>query len=462
MKRWIARMASWGVCLMMLTGMTGIQGQAAEMPSENHAYVPYEWCSRDIGEKKIEQRLDTLQEYGIRYLYCDIGCYRVSASGNLSNSIAYEGLGRWIRAAHERGMRVLACINYAMSYGELERPEGGTFHDIIQEDILRISEIFVKSGVECDGATYTADGVQMDVEPFRASYQEAYLQLMRAVRETVGAEPMIGIATPARNRLWSEEYAAQIIELADLLSPMIYDSVGPVSWGGVSAGVTRTRDQYIALTVNTCVWYAEQIAHSSNPDCLLSVTVPVYDDRKSAGSPGYPDADSGEIYYHLNYNKATGETLETLENCLIGVRRAMEQGAKVDGAGVFYWPSFLGEDTKYKPSRNLYYDFEADQRAWKALWLNGEEAAETTDTSTETTEGPSDAPGDRTTEATEVTGAAGTDGTSVNGADGTTAPDTDTPAESHRGLWWKISAGVAAAAAAAAAVVLGKRRKDCR
>lgn len=360
------------VVLLCLGGVCmPVQGATAKRTQVNHAYVPYEWCSAVASEELMDARLDELQQYGIDVLLCDIGCYRMTSSTSLSNTISYANLGAWIAKGHERGMKVLACINYAINaYTDLQKQgTNETYHEYIRADICRISKIFTVTGVEYQGKKYVTDGVQMDVEPFRRPYQERMLELMRAVREVIGKEKMLSMASPAYNGIWSNAYAAEMIEVTDMLCPMVYDTVGPASWGGVADGVSRSKAEYVELTKRTCTWYSERIAASNNTDCILSITTPVYDDRKSEATVGYPDASSGYVYYHLNYNEKTGETIEKLENCLLGIRAAIDEGAKVDGAGVFYWPAFVGTNRQYQPTVNPYYDYAADQQAWKTLWL---------------------------------------------------------------------------------------------
>ena len=64
----------------------------------------------------------------------------------------------------------------------------------------------------------------------------------------------------------------------------------------------------------------------------------------------------------------TGETLETVENCIAGVESAVGKGAAVTKLGIWNYYYFCGDDEEYQPAVNPYYNPAADQAAWLA-WV---------------------------------------------------------------------------------------------
>lgn len=347
--------------------------------TENHAYLPCEWFDREdlLTPAEIREKLTQLEANDIRYLFMDIGCYEVAESSQgvfiLRNTIDDTQLALWIKLAHERGMKVSACINASFSDAcfALDQ-DGNAYGSKMKNQIESLAMRLVNDGVLDGGNSYYVDGIHLDLEPFDLAYQQLFLNIVNSVSDLTGASRMLSVFAPAKNGLWSSEWIKRVAAMVDMINPGVYDTNGPAYWGDYSQGVTRTQAEYVRLVRDTCLWYSDAILKSANPSCLLSPTVPVYEDkvnRSDRNLEGFPIVDSTEVRYHCNYNEITGESLETLANNVRGMNQAIADGARVYSAGIFYWPAFIGESPLYQPAKNDRYLFERDQKDWLRDWV---------------------------------------------------------------------------------------------
>lgn len=345
---------------------------------ENHAYLPCEWFdSKDLlTEKQIEQKLDTLENNKIKYLFCDIGILNVNnvdGKIEIADNIDYDQLALWIKLAQKREMKVSACINCVVNdnFNELYS-NNVKYGEIVKQKITSTSNKLLNQGLYYDGSYYFVDGIHLDMEPFISSYQDYFIDVLKSVKSVVKENNMLSVFSPCKNGIWSEKYLMQVVNIVDMINPGVYDTNGPDYWGTYEQGVTQTKSEYIKLVEDTCIWYSNIIESSENPECKLSLTSPVYEDKGckvSSDVPGFPYINSNMIYYHCNYNKVTNEELETLRNHITGVNNAIEKGANVYSCGIFYWPAYIGESGAYKISINPYYDYSSDQLYWRDLWI---------------------------------------------------------------------------------------------
>ncbi len=342
----------------------------------NHTYLPYGWVYHSRTDEFVNEELDRLQAYGFSLLYINLGSIGLADDGNggytIESSLTRNDamIARFIKLSSERGLLLCPIINcgFTDAFFEIAATDAdGTEHpyyELVMDEIVSVLYDDVENGYLLDGTAYFAEGYHLDVEPFKSNMQEPYLELLKRVRAAIGEERFLSAATPAWNGAWSAAYCKQAAAYLDEFDPMVYDSNGPSSWGGVQDGVTQTAAEYIELVRTTCVQYCKAL---KNTCCAVSPTAPVYEDRCCYdGQESFPADGSGLVYYHLNEDPVTGEALETLDNFLAGVTIAKAEGADLAGVGVFHWYYLSGDSEEYQPAVKSCYDWETKLALWKS------------------------------------------------------------------------------------------------
>ncbi|HEX3076366.1 MAG TPA: discoidin domain-containing protein [Lachnospiraceae bacterium] len=299
----------------------------------NAAYLNSEWFNADypLTDAKIASYVNELKSYSIGYQFCDIGKWEIldgAAQPEVHLSASdYADLGHWIKVSRETDpkQKIIATINtdiraaYYVDMNGNELP----FGKAVREEAVSLCNTLVNTGVLYNGVYYKVDGIQVDFEPFESQCHTYYKNVLTGIRNVIGSSHL-STATPILNQSWDNDYAKSIINIVDMVNPMMYDTNGPESWGDYSNGVTQNSEEYIRLMKDTTAKYSEWIAGSNNTDCQLCPIVPAYSDS---------------ICHKYS--------IENVGNCITGIRQAINAGATAYGAGVFWWDSMMGRDPKY-------------------------------------------------------------------------------------------------------------------
>ncbi|HHU83547.1 MAG TPA: DUF4832 domain-containing protein [Clostridiales bacterium] len=368
------------VCIAMLLTAV-VPGLIAEDVSvagngghrNNDAYLPFGWVYHDRSDSFINEKLGLLSDYGIKTVYFSLGTITLEDDGGIQlvNNIAtnkdgglWENLGQWIKNASAQEISVIPIIDCPFNSCFNEDKGDGTLYGAdVQAAITEIAESVFAEGFIYDGTAYYPVGIHFDGEPFRQVYHNLYLEIISSLRGTIGNDKTLSAATPAKNTSWSNAYLAQVASYLDRINPMLYDSNGLSSWGGVAGGVTQTADEYITLVRDTCLWYSEVFAQN-NIDCVISPTVPCYPDSSYYdGNESFPENADGYVYIHLT-------DIENTVNCIKGIEEANALGANINSAGIWNFYYFCGDAEEFSPDDNPAYDYKAAQSAFKA-WADG-------------------------------------------------------------------------------------------
>lgn len=347
--------------------------------SNNTAYLPTEWFSLSYYENKnmssfIRTRLSEMHDASIKYAFCDIGRWECIEGTIIEESYDYSALGYWMMEADAYNVDIIACFNCASD---------DTITTSLTEQInQRLNNYCVElyqNGININDVLYKIDGVQLDFEPYSTpAHRNFLLSAATSLRNSFGNDLFISVATPSKNGRYTDAEMTSLINVVDMINPMIYDSNEPYYEGTVTTeeeiatGVTRNKNEYINLVKNSCLWYSALIEQSTNSDCILSPTIPVYEDKNGANNPngGFPDPSEPSYLYHCNYNYILEESLENAENALIGVNLAIESGASISSCGIFYWAYIVGlHQQKYGPLKSSYYNPAKDMNDWMTEWV---------------------------------------------------------------------------------------------
>ncbi|QGQ98363.1 hypothetical protein EHS13_27500 [Paenibacillus psychroresistens] len=324
----------------------------------NHAYLPEDWFFNPQSDQAIFNRVNQLKDYSIEYQFANIGSLK--ADGTL-NSTQSEELGHWIKVSHEAdpNQKVIAWIN-----GNTEthlhvgtEQEKAAMHTTIINSLKNM----IDTGYLYKGTYYKVDGIQFDIEPLRATWKDDpdLVVLLQGIRDAVGPNVHLSIATPAWDSVWSNEYITRISNIMDMLNPMIYDAVGPDSW---KPYVVQTPEEYQALWKSTALRYSAAIGASDNPDCQYAPIMAAYDTK------GYTETNPNDPEFG-KFIKYHDPFIENIYNAAKGLKQAVAEGANVYGSGIFWWGTFIM--TNPDPRDNQ--DYSHARNWWITDWVrNGE------------------------------------------------------------------------------------------
>lgn len=355
-----------------------LNAKAEYVNDNNIAYLPQEWFAESTyedfdKEAFVKKQIKKLSDAKIKYAFCDLGKWEC-LDNVITEDIDYSALAAWMAEAKKNNINIVACFNCASD----ESISTSVKVDITNKLLTYCKNLYLNGeGYESDN--YKIYGVQLDFEPYTTSSQrDLLLYASQELRKTLGNDFFISVATPSKNGRYSKDEMTSLINCVDMINPMIYDSNEPYYEGDttteeeINMGITRNKSEYINLVKNTCIWFDDIISDSKNTDCILCPTLPVYEDKKGANRPdgGFPDKDDSLNLYHCNYNYILEESLETLENALIGIQQAKDSGANIQSCGIFYWPYIIGDSpTIYSLNKSSYYNPQKDYNDWFEMWV---------------------------------------------------------------------------------------------
>lgn len=308
--------------------------------TNNFAYLDVEEMNgkRKLNDEVMEDFINQLQDYAINMQFVDMGVHDIN--GDLPQSPEKDALVRyWMKRSRELApeMKIMGTIN-ANARQTIE---------ISDETIDKMVEEAVRIYKE-----YDFDGIQVDIEPFNVRNHPRLIQYLSKLRAAVGADVHISIATTALAKYLPNENISEIAKYVDMINPMLYDVSGD------DEGIVYSPEAFTKFWEENVLRYSEAIAASENPNVQLAPTMPAYDDKFYPGTPGWPDADSGKVYYHLH-------EYENILAAAKGLRGAIDQGANVYGSGLFWWGTFTLAEYDQRDSQ----DYAKDRNWWLEEWI---------------------------------------------------------------------------------------------
>ena len=190
---------------------------------ENAAWLSVDWVNAPRTETEIKQLADDLDARQLTTVYVFTSYLKEDGAFNPTYDHAEEFVQGLHAAAPE--VKVQAWIGLPLSYVRLEKADVRA----------RVADFSAKLVSEMG-----FDGVHLDPEPIRDGDADV-LTLLEEVRNAVGADPTLSIATrrlwpltPERKALvpgrwfWSAPYYRELAARADEIAVMVYDSGLPV------------------------------------------------------------------------------------------------------------------------------------------------------------------------------------------------------------------------------------------
>ena len=308
--------------------------------TSNFAYLDVEEMNwkRQLNNEVMKDFIHQLQDYAINMQFVDMGVHK--PTGELVQSPEKDALvKKWIRSSREIApdMKIMGTIN-ANARQTIEISDQ-TIDKMVEDAVSMYKE-------------YNFDGIQVDIEPFNVRNHPKLIQYLSKLRAAAGKDVHISIATTALAKYLPNENIAEIAKYVDMINPMLYDVSGD------DEGIVYSPEAFTEFWRENVLRYSEAIASSDNPNVQLAPTMPAYDDKFYPGVPGWPDKDSGRIYYHLH-------EYENILAAAKGLREAIDQGANVYGSGLFWWGTFTLANYDQRDSQ----DYAKDRNWWLEEWV---------------------------------------------------------------------------------------------
>ncbi|MGG1659098.1 hypothetical protein [Brevibacillus sp. NRS-1366] len=266
----------------------------------------------------------------------------------------YAGLAHWIKHSKQvaPNQQIIVVLNYnkrviSNKKGEkVANTEFGT--DTFNKNINSLVNLFVNKGLLLDGNTYTADGVHIDFEAFLRNDSVLLGSLKYLRTNALASNRYFSVSAPVNftpNKTWDSDYINAIAAVVNQVNPMFYDQMG---WGSP----IDSPDAYRLLWKSEVKRYSDAIGQTG-PFQERSQLVPLM--------PSYERRIVKEnlIIYHDPY-------VENMNTAILGLKSAIAEGANVHGAGIFWWPTFIGHDPFLYPAN---YHL-LDQDTWMKNWVN--------------------------------------------------------------------------------------------
>jgi hypothetical protein len=291
----------------------------------NAAYLNSDWFSSIQTSGSIKKYVGELSTYQIKYQFADIGV--LNDNGSLDPQ-EYQGLAQWIKYSKltNRNQLVIIDLNYGHRFdriGGVKVPNPSFGNPTFNKNLNAIIDKLVNKGVQIGGKGpfYKADGVHLDIEGFMKNDQTLLSTLKFVRANSLKNNTNFSISSPidptydgAASYQWDNRFIHQVGAVVNTINPMMYDSMG---WGSDVVDAASYQE----------LWTSEIERYSNatkNMRVKILPTMPSYEKKI---------ADDGTVYHD--------PAIENIENSIIGLKQAISNGAKVEGAGIFWWSSFI-------------------------------------------------------------------------------------------------------------------------
>lgn len=284
--------------------------QAALAPSQALTYLPFGFVHDEHPAGLARETLAALSEYGIGQAILPLPKFKREGTLKLSRK-ELRTIPMWVAQAasydSEGGQEtVIADFQGRVKGRSLDLEEAP-----VRERMIAGVESVLAMGV---------GGVQLDLEPYPRSH--GFILLLEGIDAAfarMGFHGRLSVCAPANRSVWSPAYLAEVSARVGQLDPLFYDSE-------------------LATAAAYEQWVREGLAYYSANAAPAAWIVPVL--------PSY-----GPDRWHI-------PAVEDIADATAGVQAALEEGDRVNGAGVFWWWAFyLEEEGAYHPA--------GDQAAWQ-------------------------------------------------------------------------------------------------
>jgi hypothetical protein len=295
----------------------GPAASAALAPEEALTYIPFGFVGNEHPPALVVETLEQLQAYGIAQNLLPLP--KLKNDGRLKlNKRELKMLSLWVsqtsayNAAHGTDITAVASFAGKVKGKSLNLEEPG-----VRANILAGVETVISLGL---------GGLSLDFEPYPTSH--AYLELLGEIDALFARRGFTGrlaVVAPATVGRWSPQYVKEITPLVGQINPLFYDSE------------RKTAASYEQ-------WVREGLAYYSANTASATRIVP---DLPSYGPNRWHDP-----------------TAENLGTATTAVEAALQQGSRVNGAGIFWWWGFY-----YNEEGEGAYEGAPDREAWLSRTL---------------------------------------------------------------------------------------------
>jgi hypothetical protein len=293
--------------VLMAQQAQGVAASVAPMP----AYMPTEMVHSILTPTQVRVVLGELSEYSLDEALLQMPRFKKKGAVKLPESNATM-LGVWASETaaynleHGTSIRAVAVFNANL------RPKGLNLEDpATRSRMVAAIEGVLTKGIE---------GVQLDVEPYPTS--AGYIALLEAVDVALARRGLAGrlsVAAPGDIQRWSPGYTRRVGELVGEMDPLYYDSE------------STEPGEYEE-------WVEKGLAYETANVPAGTAIVPIIPSYRA--NP-----------WHL-------PAVENIANASTALRESLAQGARVTGAGIWWWYGFFeAENGRYKSAV-------ADRAAW--------------------------------------------------------------------------------------------------
>lgn len=308
---WLA-VAAAAVPLAAATAAGTPAANAALPPEEALTYIPFGFIHNEHPPALVVETLEQLQAYGIGQNLLPLRKLKGNGQLKLSKH-ELKMLGLWVaqtnayNAAH--GTDITAVASFA---GKVKGKSLKLEEPAVRANILAAVETVLSQGV---------GGLSLDFEPYPTS--RGYLELLGEIDGLFARRGFTGrlaIVAPATVGRWSPQYLEEITPLVGQVDPLFYDSE------------RKTPEAYEQ-------WVREGLAYYSADTAPSTRIVP---DLPSYGPNRWHDP-----------------TAENLDTATTAIEAALQEGSRVNGAGIFWWWGFY-----YNEEGEGAYEGAPDRHTW--------------------------------------------------------------------------------------------------
>jgi len=274
-------------------------------------YMPTEMVHSLMTPAQVGVVLGELHEYSLDEALLQMPRFKKTGKLTLPSTNATM-LGVWASesaawsAEHGTSIRPVAVFNGVPAAHGLNLENAGT-----REAMLAAIEGVLERGI---GA------VQLDIEPYPTG--AGYLALLEAVDGALlrhGDAGGLSVVAPGDTATWSPAYTRRVGELVGQFDPTYYDSESTAA-GEYEQWIERGQ-----------AYFSENLPHAT-------AIVPII--------PSY-----GPDPWHI-------PAVEDIANATAALRESLAQGARAEGAGIWWWYGFYEEEAHHR------FHSAADRAAW--------------------------------------------------------------------------------------------------
>jgi hypothetical protein len=314
----VRRLCASAAAAIAVTLILAAPSGAALAPSESLTYIPFGFLHNQQSPELLDGTLASLNAYGIGQVLIPLPNFKANGAFKLSRT-EQRMLALWVsRTASYNSAHASAMIATASIGGKVKGKSLNLEAPSVRANMLSGIETALGMGV---GA------ISLDLEPYPQSH--GFIVLLEEIDAAFARRGFTGrlsVAAPATAGRWSPAYMAAVTSLLGQVDPLFYDSE------------RKTAASYEQ-------WVREGLAY--------------YSANTAAGTRIIPDLPS------YGPNRWHDPTVENLATSTTAVEAALQEGSRVNGAGIFWWWGFF-----YNEEGEGSYNGAPDRETWLSRTLS--------------------------------------------------------------------------------------------